>query len=235
MSQKNILVLDDNKNDLLMAKFVIKRLGYNPILLENPRYIIDTLKTYAISLIVLDYDMPEMTGLEVLKKIKRVKLYENIPVIMLTGDSTLETVKSTVITGAKDYIIKPIDPIVFETKISKIMKENNQAEKNEWIEYQVQKNKNTEIKIYNFSSIFSIGEMTLTFSTNQDYPVGFTFFSDSKLFDELEIKNPALKVESSTKLPDGTYAVQCLMMGLSEAELKKIRLYQKLLHFNKTA
>lgn len=234
MSPKNILVLDDNKNDLLMAKFVIMRLGYTPILLENPKSILDTLKSHTISLIILDYDMPEMTGLDVLKKIKKAQVYNHIPVVMLTGNSTDTTVKSTVITGAKDYIIKPIDPIIFETKISKIMKENNQAEKNSWVEFEVQKNKNTEIKIYNYSSIISIGELSLTFSTNQDYPIGFTFFSDSKLFEELEIKNPALKVESSTKTENG-YAVQCLMMGLSEVELKKIRLYQKLLHINKAS
>lgn len=216
-----------------MAKFVIKRLGYNPILLENPKYVIDTLKAYPISLIILDYEMPGMTGLEVLKKIKKEQAYGQIPVVMLTGNSTDTTVKNTVMVGAKDYIVKPIDPIIFETKISKIMKDNIQTEKNEWIEYEVQKNKNTEIKIYNYSSIISIGELTLTFGTNQDYPVGFTFFSDSKLFEELEIKNPALKVESSTPTEDGGFAVQCLMLGLSEVELKKIRLYQKLLHIQK--
>ncbi|MBC7465395.1 MAG: response regulator [Bdellovibrio sp.] len=234
MSVKNILVIDDNKNDLLMAKFVIKRLGYNPILLENPKHVIDTLKAYPISLIVLDYEMPGMTGLDVLKKIKKEQVFNHIPVVMLTGNSTDTTVKNTVMVGAKDYIVKPIDPTIFETKISKIMKDNIQTEKNEWIEYEVQKNKNTEIKIYNYSSIISIGELTLTFHTNQDYPVGFTFFSDSKLFEELEIKNPALKVESSTQTHTG-FAVQCLMLGLSEAELKKIRLYQKLLHSQKAS
>lgn len=234
MGIKNILVLDDNKNDLLMAKFVIKRLGYNPILLENPRQIIDTLRSNPVSLIILDFDMPEMTGLEVLKKIKKLQVYNHIPVIMLTGDSSDTTVKNTVIVGAKDYIIKPIDPTIFETKISRIMKENNQAQKNTWIEFEVQKNKSTEIKIYNYSSIVSIGELTLTINTNQDYPIGFTFFSDSKLFDELEIKNPALKVEASTPIENG-FAVQCLMLGLSEVDLKKIRLYQKLLHVSKAS
>jgi len=234
MEVKNILVLDDNKNDLLMAKFVIKRLGYNPILLENPNYILETLKAYPISLIILDYEMPGMTGLDVLKKIKKSPSYAKIPVVMLTGNSTDTTVKSTVITGAKDYIVKPIDPTIFETKIAKIMKDDIESQKNNWVEFEVQKNKNTEIRIYNFTTIVSIGEMSLTFNTNQDYPVGFTFFSDSKLFDELEIKNPALKVESSVKTDNG-YLVQCLMLGLSETELKKIRLYQKLLHIQKAS
>ncbi|MFZ3230385.1 MAG: response regulator [Pseudobdellovibrio sp.] len=233
MSQKNILVLDDNKNDLLMAKFVIKRMGYNPILIENPKEILEKLKNNQISLIILDYDMPEMTGLEVLKNIKRAKIYNHIPVVMLTGNSEGNTVKSTVIVGAKDYIIKPLDPEIFESKISKIMNEKNSTEKTKWIEYQLLKN-NTEIKIFNFCTIASIGELSLTFHTNQDYPVGFTFFSDSTLFEELEIKNPALKVETSEKTEFG-FAVQCLMLGLSEAELKKIRLYQKLLHIHKAS
>ena len=42
MSAINVLVIDDNKNDLLMAKFVIMRMGYNPILLDNPSKAIET-------------------------------------------------------------------------------------------------------------------------------------------------------------------------------------------------
>lgn len=228
MIKKNIVVLDDNKNDLLMAKFVILRMGHNPILLESPKLLIDCLQKNQVSVIVLDYDMPEMTGLEVLKRVKKVKAYAKIPVVMLTGNSSPEHVKNTVVSGAIDYIVKPIDPSIFESKINKLMVSDSADDKNAWIEYQLKKNTSSEIKIFNFSQIVSLGEITLTFKTNQSYPLGHTFFSDSTLFKELEIKNPALKVESSSAVEDG-YLVKCVMLGLSEAELKKIRLYHKLL------
>ncbi len=228
MSPINILVIDDNKNDLLMAKFVIMRMGYNPILLDNPSKAIETLQSAAVSVIVLDYDMPGMTGLDVLKKIKRNTTLAKIPIVMLTGNSSSDHVRNTVQQGAMDYIVKPIDPTIFETKINKIINAGLQNKKEDWIEFELDKATKAELKIFNYSRIISIGEVSLTLAANQDYPVGFTFFSDAQIFHDLEIKNPALKVEASTKTSDG-FIIRCTMVGLSEVELKKVRLYQKLL------
>lgn len=224
----NVLVLDDNKNDLLMAKFVILRMGYNPILLDSPKKIIESLQTHEISVIVLDYDMPEMSGLQVLQKIKKNIAFANIPIVMLTGNSSAEHVRSTVHQGAKDYIVKPIDPAIFESKISKIIKADLDSNTKKWIEFELDRNAKAELKIFNYSRIISIGEVSVTLAANQGYPVGFTFFSNAELFQELEIKNPALKVESSVQAGN-EFLVRCTLVGLSESELKKIRLYQKLL------
>lgn len=234
MKPKNIVVVDDNKNDLLMAKYVIQRMGYNPVLLENASQLIPTLKTMPVAVIVLDYEMPDFSGLDLLKKIKKIPSLSVIPIVMLTGNSSPSHVKDTILQGAVDYIVKPIDPTIFENKINKILKNDISANKQSWIEYQLNRSKNHEVKIYNFCEIVSIGEVSLTLRTKQDYPVGFTFFSDSPLFTELEIKNPALKVESSV-INEGYYLVQCSLLGLSETELKKIRLYQKLLSPSRTA
>lgn len=227
MSAINVLVIDDNKNDLLMAKFVILRMGYIPVLLDNPNKVIETLQSVTVSVIVLDYDMPGLTGLDVLKKIKRNTAFANIPIVMLTGNSSSEHVRNTVQQGALDYIVKPIDPTIFETKINKIVNAGLQNRKEDWIEFEIDKTTKAELKIFNYCRIISIGEVSLTLAANQDYPVGFTFFSDAELFHDLEIKNPALKVEDSTKTSDG-YIIRCTIVGLSEIELKKVRLYQQL-------
>ena len=227
-AKKNILVLDDNKNDLLMAKFVIMRMGFNPILIEKSSLLIDTLQTNTISLIVLDLDMPGLTGIDVLKKIKRVPSYKNIPIVMLTGNSETANVKAAISLGAVDYIVKPIDPMVFESKIKKLIQTNETAAKKTWIEYEIKKAKDTEIKLTAFAIMHSIGEMGLTLKTSQVLPPGITFFSDAPLFEQLEIKQPALKVESCEQF-DGYCMVKCSMMGLSETDLKKIRLYNQLL------
>lgn len=217
-----------------MAKYVIQRMGYNPVLLENAKKLIATLQSMPVATIVLDYEMPELSGLDVLKKIKKMPSLSLIPIVMLTGNSSPAHVKDTILQGAVDYIVKPIDPAIFESKINKILKNDISANKQAWIEYELSRNKNHQVRIYNYCEIVSIGEVSLTLNTNQDYPVGYTFFSDSPLFQELEIKNPALKVESSI-LKDGYFLVQCSLLGLSEAELKKIRLYQKLLSPSRAA
>lgn len=234
MSGKNIVVVDDNKNDLLMAKYVIQRMGYNPVLLESAKKLISTLQSMPVAIIVLDYEMPECSGLDILKKIKKIDSLAFIPVVMLTGNSSVAHVKDTICQGAIDYIVKPIDPSIFEAKILKILKVDIAANKSAWVEYELSRNHGHEVKIFNYCEIVSIGEVSLTLKTNQDYPLGYTFFSDSALFQELEIKNPALKVESSTPY-QGYHLVQCSLLGLCEAELKKIRLYQKLLSPSRAA
>ncbi len=224
----NVLVLDDNKNDLLMAKFVLMRMGFSPLLLERSNLLIETLQTKKVSLIVLDIDMPGFSGIEVLKKIKRVPSYKNIPIVMLTGNSDAANVKAAISYGAVDYIVKPIDPMVFESKIKKLIKSNEFESKKEWVEYQIRKAKDAEITLNIFAHMYSLGEMSVTLKVLQPLTVGLTFFSNAALFDQLEIKQPPLKVEACEQF-DGYCLAKCAMLGLSEADLKKIRLYNQLL------
>lgn len=226
--KKNILVLDDNKNDLLMAKFVILRMGYNPILLEKQSLLIDTLQLHKISLIVLDIDMPGLSGLDVLKKIKRVNSYKDIPIVMLTGNSDITNVKAAISTGAVDYIVKPIDPAIFESKVKKLIGQMDERSKDNWIEYEIKKSQDAEMKLYIPTQLVSIGEMSLTTKTKQLLPLGLTFYTEANLFDELEIKQPPVKVESCVPVGD-EYVAKCSLIGLSEVDLKKIRLYNQLL------
>lgn len=232
---KNVLVIDDNRNDLLMVKFVLLKMGFNPILLDNPRQTIDLLQMHNISLIVLDLEMPELSGIDVLKRIKRVDAYKNIPVVMLTGHSAFEDVKKAVSVGATDYIVKPIDTGIFENKLNKIIKSDGQN--TDWIEYEVKELSDSEVQLYFTSHIISIGETSLTLKASQMLPVGARLFTNASLFKKLEIKNPALKVEHCEE-KDGEYIIRCTVLGLSESDLRKIRLYHQLLSpasGNKTA
>lgn len=229
--KKNILVLDDNKNDLLMTKFVIMRMGYNPILIDKQVMLIESLQTFPISLIILDIDMPGLSGLEILKKIKKVNAYKDIPIVMLTGNSDISSVKTAINTGAVDYIIKPIDPEIFENKIKKLIGQNTSSTKENWIEYEVKKAKDIEVRLYFSAKLFSIGEISLTLKMHQPLPLGLTFYTEAALFEELEINQPPLKVESCEFVGD-SYQIKCTLIGLSESDLKKIRLYSKLLMNN---
>jgi CheY-like chemotaxis protein len=227
-AKKNILVLDDNKNDLLMAKFVILRMGYNPILLEKQSALIETLQNNQVSLIILDIDMPGLSGLDILKKIKKVNSYKDIPIVMLTGNSDMLSVKTAINTGAVDYIVKPIDAEIFENKSKKLIGQADEKKKSNWIEYEIKKVKDTEIRIYFPTQLYSIGEMTLTLKMNQAVPEGLTFYSEAHLFNELEINQPPMKVDSCVAHGD-EFLVKCTLIGLSESDLKKIRLYSQLL------
>jgi two-component system phosphate regulon response regulator PhoB len=62
----------------------------------------------SLDVILLDWDMPEMNGLEVLSKLKEKDETKNIPVIMLTGRSRLSEIENAFDLGADSYITKPV-------------------------------------------------------------------------------------------------------------------------------
>lgn len=216
-----------------MAKFVILRMGYNPVLLEKQSLLMDALQLQTISLIVLDIDMPGLSGLDVLKKIKRVNSYKDIPIVMLTGNSDISSVKTAINTGAVDYIVKPIDPSIFEAKVKKLIGQMDERTKNNWIEYEIKKSQDAELRLYIAGQLQTIGEMSMTLRVKQPIPEGLTFYTEAPLFKELEIHQPPVKVDSCEAVDD-EYIVKCTLIGLSEADLRKIRLYNQLV-MRKTA
>lgn len=72
-------------------------------------------------LIILDIDMPEINGYEMLQMIKEKDHLENVPVIFLTSNSDKSHVVKAVAGGAKDYVVKPIDEEILMEKVSSLI------------------------------------------------------------------------------------------------------------------
>lgn len=104
---KRILIADDEKNMLWALDRALKKEGYNVILASDGKKALELFKETTPSLVLLDLKMPEMNGLEVLKRIK--ELNSNIPVIMITAHGTTESAVEAMKMGALDYISKPFD------------------------------------------------------------------------------------------------------------------------------
>jgi two-component system chemotaxis response regulator CheY len=69
--------------------------------------------------------MPEMDGLEFIKKVRQNPLYNNIDILMLTATDTYETIKQSTLLGVKDYIIKPFDPQEIIEAIERVLNSKN--------------------------------------------------------------------------------------------------------------
>lgn len=72
-------------------------------------------------LIILDIDMPEINGYEMLQMIKEKDHLEQVPVIFLTSNSDKSHVVKAVAGGAKDYVVKPIDEEILMEKVSSLI------------------------------------------------------------------------------------------------------------------
>jgi class 3 adenylate cyclase/CheY-like chemotaxis protein len=117
-----LLVVDDNDlNREVLAKFFGMR-GYAVLGAEDGRQALEMIENRAIDLVLLDWMMPEMSGLDVLKELRQRRSPSELPVIMVTAKDQTEDVVAALKIGANDYIVKPLDfDIVFaraETQLS---------------------------------------------------------------------------------------------------------------------
>ena len=72
-------------------------------------------------LILLDIIMPGIDGFETYRQIRQNEENENIPVVFLTGDTNMETEENGLELGADDFIVKPIDPITLQYRLTRIL------------------------------------------------------------------------------------------------------------------
>jgi two-component system chemotaxis response regulator CheY len=84
---------------------------------ENGKKAYHLLETNKVSLVLLDWNMPEMDGMEFLKKVRSMPDYQNLPIIMVTSEAAKYNVVEALQSGATDYIVKPIREKVFMEKI----------------------------------------------------------------------------------------------------------------------
>ncbi|MBN1231859.1 MAG: response regulator [Candidatus Coatesbacteria bacterium] len=104
MKKTNILIVEDDNNVANLEKIVLSDAGYNVSIAENPEKMWSILKEEEISLIFMDYKIPESDIMELLSIL--VYTYPGIPIVMITGYGEESTVIEAFKRGVKDYIVK---------------------------------------------------------------------------------------------------------------------------------
>ena len=120
---KTILVVDDSRIMRNIVKNTFADLKIPCQYLEAPdgKVALQLMETNKVNLVFLDWNMPEMDGMEFLKKIRAMPGYDNLPIIMVTSEAARYNVVEALQNGATDYIIKPIKDKVFREKLSEIV------------------------------------------------------------------------------------------------------------------
>jgi len=107
-SKFRILVVDDDFQVANVIRQILQHEGYHVETAENGREAMDRLMTDEhFDLVIIDMRMPEMDGLELLKKTRQTKKY--LPVIALTGYTTIEDGMRWVEAGVHNYLVKPFE------------------------------------------------------------------------------------------------------------------------------
>src|SRR5947208_8539020 len=113
----SLLVVDDNSMNRIMLSRYITKLGYQATLAENGRQALDKLQGEPFDLVLLDVQMPEMDGYQVLEHLKADPRLRDIPVIMISAVEELESVVRCIELGAQDYLPKPFNPVLLRARL----------------------------------------------------------------------------------------------------------------------
>ncbi len=122
----NILVADDYKTMRRVIHSLLNQLGFQNIdEAINGSDALEKMKEKKYQLIISDWNMSPVTGIELLKKIRANDENKNIPFLMVTAESKPENIMEAKKSGASNYIVKPFTADTLETKMNSILKKSS--------------------------------------------------------------------------------------------------------------
>ena len=117
-----VLVVDDFATMRNIVKTSLKKIGFKNITeAEDGDIALGILKKERIDLVLADWNMPNMKGLDLLKEIRKDEKLKALPFIMVTAEGQKENIVEAVQAGVNSYIIKPFTPEILKDKIQKVL------------------------------------------------------------------------------------------------------------------
>jgi len=116
-----ILVVDDMATMRRIIKGLLEQLGFKNIdEAEDGKVALQKLKSGSYDFVITDWNMPNMTGLELVQEIRKDPQLKHLPVLMVTAEAKKENVLLAIKAGVNNYIVKPFTAEVLKEKIEKI-------------------------------------------------------------------------------------------------------------------
>jgi len=119
---KFLVVEDDEASRTIIARF-LNHLGYsNLVLAKNGKAALNQLKLSPVDLIISDWRMPDMDGLELYWAAKNQELLDDAPFLMVSAENERGKVLEALQAGVSDYIVKPVNSEILKSKIDKLLR-----------------------------------------------------------------------------------------------------------------
>jgi two-component system, OmpR family, response regulator MprA len=127
-----VLIVDDNQKVIDMLRRTLIYEGYDVLLAMDGQQALTQAQTYRPDVIVLDWLMPGMDGIEVARRVSKA---DRIPIIMLTARDALEDRILGLDSGADDYLIKPFEPAELLARIRALLRRSEPADVEKVVTY----------------------------------------------------------------------------------------------------
>jgi len=141
---KKIVVIDDTQMNLTLISHWIKKMpNYEAISFLEPQKALEFCLNTPPELIIIDYMMPEMNGLEFIAAFREKYVKAEIPILMVTANDQKDIRYESLEVGANDFLTKPIDKTEFSLRVETMLTLRDNyvklADQTQWLEYKVRK------------------------------------------------------------------------------------------------
>ena len=126
MVSQTILVVDDDPDLRDILRAIFENAGFRVLEASDGAMALETVRTDHPDMVVLDYGMPRMDGVQVCQTLKQDLLLRHLPIIMLTGRSELHDKVQGLNSGADDYVVKPFEPEELLARVRMVLRRTSQ-------------------------------------------------------------------------------------------------------------
>ena len=117
---KSCLIVDDSKVIRMVAKKILHELSFETIEAEDGRVALDKCASAMPDAVLLDWNMPNMNGIDFLRELRRMPGGEHPVVVFCTTENDIEHIQEAIMAGANEYIMKPFDSEILQAKFSQV-------------------------------------------------------------------------------------------------------------------
>jgi len=129
-----LLVVDDNKVNRLLLTRSLEQQGHKVASAENGRVALEMLGKESFDLLLLDMEMPEMDGFQVLEQLVNDLQLRDLPVIVTSSLEGIDSVVRCIELGAEDYLTKPVNPVLLKARLgASLEKKRLRDQQKEWM------------------------------------------------------------------------------------------------------
>lgn len=211
-----ILLVDDDFDIRELGRALLVNAGHEVHTADGAINALQIIRELPLDLLITDIGMPTHSGFDLLKMIRIEAKWPGLMTVMLTGRREKRDVEAAAREGVNAYIVKPLDPEAFVSRIDGLLAKNDIVMPLPTVDFSIvaQIQMNVEIR--------SVSELGIVIKSPYQFRSGTLLPLDSAIFRRIGIANPLMRVFLSER-NDGDWESRLTFVDLNESDMQKIR------------
>lgn len=214
-----ILLVDDDLDIRELCRALLMHAGHEVVCTDGAINALHYLRRTPFEVLITDANMPNLSGFDLLKMVKLEGRFQDLSIVMLTGRKTKEDVALAISSGAHDYIVKPIDPVLFVEKINTLIERRPVKDtEHDFVSKRVFAKASAVVQV----DVRAISELGITIRTPHAFKPGTVITIHCEFFDQIGIDAQTMRVFVSHE-KDGQWEIRLSFTDAGEFVTKKIK------------